>query len=158
MNALDKITYSTMGAAIPTTASIPQTYSSWSVGFDRQFDLLRQMADSFSGKGNSYPPCNIVKTGDDCYDIEVAVAGYQESDLDIEVRDQRLVIDGSRPDRGEDIEFLHKGIGERNFTLNFALAEHVVVKGAKLVNGILKISLERELPEELKPRKIAIQN
>jgi molecular chaperone IbpA len=120
------------------------------VGFDRLFDRLENAVDQ------GYPPYNIERTGEHTYRISVAVAGFSEKDLSADVRDGVLAITGKR-DEAEKTEFLYQGIAGRAFERRFQLAEHVEVKGAKLENGLLHVDLEREVPEEKKPRRIAIQ-
>jgi molecular chaperone IbpA len=121
------------------------------VGFDRMFDMLDQVADTSQG----YPPYNIERTSDNQYRITVAVAGFGEKDLNVEVRDGVLSVAGKRED-GDKQSYLHHGIAGRAFERRFQLAEHVEVKGAKLENGLLHVDLERIVPEEKKPRRIAI--
>jgi molecular chaperone IbpA len=121
------------------------------VGFDRLFDMLDQVADTSQG----YPPYNIERTSDNNYRISVAVAGFSEKDLNVEVRDGLLTVTGKRED-AEKSSYLHHGIAGRAFERRFQLAEHVEVKGAKLENGLLHLDLERSVPEEKKPRRIAI--
>lgn len=124
------------------------------VGFDRLFDTLdRQFANSVS---TSYPPYNIIKIGEDGFQIEIAVAGFREDELDVQVKDNILTITGEQKRDDEDIAYIHKGISARNFTRTFTLGDHVEVKGATVSNGLLVIDLLRELPEEAKPKKIAI--
>ena len=122
-----------------------------SVGFDRLFDLLEQSADASPG----YPPYNIERTDDTHYRISVAVAGFAEKDLNVEVRDGVLTVIGKREDQ-EKQAYLHQGIAGRAFERRFQLADHVEVRDAKLENGLLHIALERVVPEEKKPRRIAI--
>ncbi|NOX82496.1 MAG: Hsp20 family protein [Alphaproteobacteria bacterium] len=123
------------------------------VGFDRVFELL----DS-AGKAEStgYPPYNIERLDDNDYRITLAVAGFGEADLDLEIRENTLTITGARKDGDDGQEFLYQGIAGRSFERRFQLAEHVKVAGASLVNGLLNIDLKREIPEAMKPRKIAI--
>lgn len=131
-------------------------YNRASVGFDRLFDVLdRQFANSTS---TSYPPYNIIKEGEDSYKIEIAVAGFREDELDITVKDYTLTVTGEqkREESVEGLTYLHKGISARSFTRPFTLGDHVEVKGAAVENGLLVISLERIVPEEAKPKKIAI--
>ncbi|HVP84947.1 MAG TPA: Hsp20 family protein [Rhizomicrobium sp.] len=120
------------------------------VGYDRLLDLL-DAADTAQG----YPPYNIERTDENHYRITVAVAGFGEKDLTVEVRDGVLHVTGKRED-AEKSSYLHHGIAGRAFERRFQLAEHVEVKGAKLENGLLHIELERVIPEEKKPRRIAI--
>ena len=125
------------------------------VGFDRVFNRL----DSLVGQeAKSYPPYNIEKVGDNAYRISIAVAGFAESDIAIESKENGLSIKGAKAPEGEDSkrEFLHRGIAERAFELRFQLAEYVEVTGASLENGLLHVELKRELPESKKPRTIAI--
>lgn len=125
-----------------------------SVGFDRIFNLLEnaQRARSIS----DWPPYDIVKTGDDSYRISIAVAGFSQEDLDITFQSNLLTVTG----RGQETAsegYLHRGIADRPFEHRFELADHVRVSGADLRNGLLSIDLVREIPEEMKPRKISIQ-
>ncbi|TCR62450.1 Hsp20 family protein [Rhizobium sp. BK376] len=124
------------------------------VGFDRVFNLLEnaQRARSIS----DWPPYDIVKTGDDSYRISVAVAGFEQSDLDITFQSNLLTITGKKQDAPAD-NYLHRGIAGRPFEHRFELADHVRVNGADLQNGLLSIDLVREIPEALKPRRIDIQ-
>ena len=122
-----------------------------SVGFDRLFNLLEQSAETAPG----YPPYNIERTDDTHYRITVAVAGFAERDLNVEVRDGVLTVVGKREDL-EKQTYLHQGIAGRAFERRFQLADHVEVRDAKLENGLLHIALERVVPEEKKPRRIAI--
>jgi molecular chaperone IbpA len=127
------------------------------VGFDR-INRLMEGAQVPRGDG-AYPPYNIEKTGENDYRISVAVAGFSEEDIDISVKDNTLTITGKAPRDGEDeakYQFLHRGIAGRAFRLNFALADAVTVNGAELANGLLHLALERIVPEEAKPRTIAI--
>ncbi|MEM9781848.1 MAG: Hsp20 family protein [Pseudomonadota bacterium] len=127
------------------------------VGFDRMAQLMDQvMAGDAAAPG--YPPYNIEKTGDDAYRITLAVAGFGEGDLNIEVRDQVLTVTAKKQaTEGEPKRtYLHRGIAERGFERRFQLADHVRVDGADLGHGLLHIDLVREIPEALKPRTIAI--
>jgi len=122
------------------------------VGFDRIFDTLdRQFSNSVS---NTYPPYNIKQSGD-TFQIEIAVAGFREDEIECQVKDNILSVTGEQR-REEETIYLHKGISGRDFIRTFGLGEHVEVKSATVVNGLLSINLERELPEEAKPKKIAI--
>lgn len=132
---------------------ISTTYRPWGIGFDQLF----QEFDSIQKENTTvYPPHNVVKLTEDSYVIELAVAGFAEPELDIETVENSLVITGEKSDKDER-EYAHRGISARKFTRRFTLAEHVVVSGASLQNGILSISLERQVPEEKKPRKITIK-
>jgi molecular chaperone IbpA len=123
------------------------------VGFDRVFDLIDTLGKSDS---NGYPPYNIERVSENDYQITLAVAGFAESDLDIEVKEQGLTVTGRRPEGDDSRTFLYQGIAGRSFERRFQLAEHVRVEGARLVNGLLHIQLKREIPEAMKPRKISI--
>ena len=129
----------------------------FAVGFDTIIDELQRV----SSQRDNYPPYNVVKHDDDHFTIEVAVAGFQEGDISITVEKNILTIKGEQAIKvysGDELEpeYLHRGISSRNFTRTFPLAEHVEVIGAKAENGILKIELERQVPEEQKPKTIAI--
>lgn len=126
------------------------------VGFDRLFTMLDSLAQPDNGQ--SYPPYNIERTGEDAYRISMAVAGFAEDDISIEAHRNVLTIKGEKPEtQDETSEFLHRGIAARAFERRFQLADHVEVIGALLKNGLLHIELKRSVPEEMKPRKIAIQ-
>ena len=129
------------------------------VGFDRFGSMLDQLL-SGDAPAPSYPPYNIEKTGEDTYRITLAVAGFGEGDLDIEVKDQGLTVTAKKRDTAGDKQpvYLHRGIAERGFERRFQLADHMKVTGAALENGLLHIDLAREVPEALKPRTIAIGN
>ncbi len=125
-----------------------------SVGFDRLMRLLENSSRVDAAAG--YPPYNIEKTGEDAYRITLAVAGFGEDDLSIKVRENTLTVEGHRQEQDGDVRYLHRGIAGRTFKRQFGLADHVVVTEASLQNGLLNIDLVRELPEAMKPRKIAI--
>ena len=124
------------------------------IGFDRLGSLLDTLA-SFEGVGPSYPPYNFERVGENEYRISMAVAGFGEKDLSIEVKENALSIRGEKETETEDTTFLHRGIASRSFERRFQLADHVLVKGASLENGLLHVDLVRELPEAMKPRTIA---
>ena len=124
------------------------------IGFDQMFEQLnRQFAGS---KSDNYPPHNVVKLDDTHYVIEVAVAGFAEDEIDVELKENVLTVRGEQVKREDEVEYLHKGISARNFVRTFPLAEHIEVRGATVKNGILAIALEQLVPEEDKPKKIAI--
>jgi molecular chaperone IbpA len=125
------------------------------VGFDRLAALLDAAA---AGESNGYPPYNIETVGQDAYRIEIAVAGFKPEDLVIEVKENVLTVQGRKPANDESRHFLHRGLAERNFERRFQLADYVVVADAQLSDGLLSISLRRELPEAMKPRKIEISS
>lgn len=135
---------------------IPQI-TRYGVGFDRMFDRLDEILRINAQHNTNYPPYNMIKYSDDRYAIEVAVAGFKQGEVTIEVRDNQLTIEGKQAELVEDTrEFVHRGISGRDFTRVFTLAEHVEVVGAKQENGILIIDLERQIPEDKKPKQIAI--
>jgi len=125
-----------------------------SVGFDRLFDLL----DSYAEQSGGYPPYNIERVDDTHYRITLAVAGFAEKDLAIEVKEGVLTVTGQRDEqeKSTDRGFLYQGIAGRSFERRFQLAEHVEVRNARLENGLLHVDLERLIPEEKKPRRITI--
>ena len=130
-----------------------------SVGFDNVFDHFERMfEDDFRVPSVNYPPYNIVKTGTNKYDIEVALAGYNKKDIDVSYEDNMLHIK-SKKDEKEDKEdgVIHKGIAKRYFSKSFTIADDIEVKGAELKDGLLKVSLERIVPESKKPRTIDIK-
>jgi molecular chaperone IbpA len=126
------------------------------VGFDRLAGLLENAART--SQENGWPPYNIETTGENAYRIEIAVAGFKPDELNIEVKENLLTVTGRKTanDDADGRNFLHRGLAERDFERRFQLADYVVVKTADLVNGLLSIDLERELPEALKPRRIEI--
>lgn len=127
------------------------------VGFDRLFNMLDNLPSGDSSQ--TYPPYNIERLGDNEYRITMAVAGFGEDDLNIEVKEQALTVTGKRPENTDsEGQVLHQGIAGRAFERRFHLADHVEVSGAALKNGLLHIDLKREIPEALKPRTIAITN
>lgn len=123
------------------------------IGFDSMFDeLLRTTAQA-----TNYPPYNVVKHSEDKFAIELAVAGFKDGDIDVQVERNQLTVTGEQSvNLNQPVEYLHRGISSRSFTRTWTLADHVEVKGADVANGILTIQLERIVPEEQKPKKIAI--
>ena len=125
------------------------------VGFDRVADLLDQLlADTATAQ--TYPPYNIEKTDEDAYRISIAVAGFSEDDLSVEVRENALIVAAKKADDEGEKSYLHRGIATRAFERRFHLADHVRVTGASNADGMLHIELKREVPEALKPRRIEI--
>ena len=123
------------------------------VGFDRMAALLENaQADSAQG----YPPYNIERTDENAYRIDIAVAGFKPEELNVEVKENLLTVEGRKAANDEAKQYLHRGLAERNFERKFQLADYVIVSDANLADGLLSISLKRELPEALKPRTIAI--
>jgi molecular chaperone IbpA len=125
------------------------------VGFDRLAALLESAARSDAPTG--YPPYNIETAGENAYRIEIAVAGFKSEELSIEFRESTLTVQGKKAPTDEAKRYLHRGLAERNFERRFQLADHVVVTGAALADGLLVIELERQLPEQLKPRRVEIK-
>ena len=121
------------------------------IGFDDFF----QTADRLSGN-QKYPPYNIAKHSDEKYTIEIALAGWSKDQLTIEEHNGKLTIKGTKPNSMTKTEFVYKGIGNRAFTREFKLTEHMYVSKADLENGILSVDLELDIPEELKPRRISL--
>lgn len=124
------------------------------VGFDRLFDLLENQARMNSG--DNYPPFNIERRGEDAYRITLAVAGFKPADLDITAQQNLLVIQGKKADDASAGQYLHVGIAQRGFERRFELADYVRVADANLEDGLLTIDLVREVPEAMKPKKIAL--
>ena len=126
------------------------------VGFDRLFALLDAAQNQDAAGG--YPPYNIERTDENAYRVELAVAGFKPEELAVEAKQNLLTVTGRKAanEGAEDRRFLHRGLAERNFERRFQLADHVVVETADLADGLLTVSLRRELPEQLKPRTIAI--
>lgn len=125
-----------------------------SIGFDRVFNLLNNAQRLHAI--DSWPPYDIVKTGEDDYRITMAVAGFAESDLDITQERNVLVVKGGKAREAEEGEYLHRGIAAQAFERRFELADHVRVEAASLKNGLLTIALKRQVPEAMKPRRIGI--
>jgi len=121
------------------------------IGFDR----LARLVDTLPQDAAGYPPYNIEKTGEDTYRVTLAVAGFSAEDIELTVKDNALLVSGKVTEERKG-EFLHHGIAARAFSRRFVLADHMVVEGAELSNGLLHIALRREVPESAKPRRIAI--
>jgi molecular chaperone IbpA len=123
------------------------------VGFDRLFDLLEKQAQ---GADDKYPPFNIERRGDDAYRITLAVAGFKPNEIEITAQQNLLVVQGRKAEDAQSGQFLHVGIAQRAFERRFELADYVRVDRADLEDGLLVIDLVREVPEAMKPKKIAI--
>ena len=144
-----------------TTLDIPDIRR-FAVGFDHMFNELHRTAGTLNA--TNYPPYNIIQHKNDHlhetvtqFAIEIAVAGFDESDLDVEIIDTELVIKGEHvTEESSEVEYIHRGIAARNFVRSFALAENVEVKGATVKNGILTVTLEHIIPETATPKKVAI--
>ena len=137
-----------------TTLDLPNFHRA-TIGFDRIFEQMeRQFANSPNGQG--YPPYNIAQINEDEFMISLAVAGFGMDNLSIEKDGDQLKVEGTAPKGDEEVNYLHKGIGGRNFRREFTLADHVEVENAQLELGMLNIHLKRNIPEELQPKKIKI--
>lgn len=127
------------------------------VGFDQIADLMDRVLTT-EGAQSSYPPYNIEKLEDDAYRISIAVAGFSDSDLSVEVRENALIVSANKGEDDSTRSYLHRGIATRAFERRFHLADHVQVTSASHVDGMLNIDLVREVPEALKPRQVAISS
>lgn len=128
------------------------------VGFDDQFNKMAKIHDDLTKSIPNYPPYNIKKTGDNTYVIEVAVAGFAKQDIEIELNDGKILIKGNVQSSETEENFLFKGIANRAFTRTFALDDQIEVKDAEMFNGMLKVFLERIIPEHKKPKKIEVKD
>ena len=128
------------------------------VGFDDQFNKMAKIHDDLTKSIPNYPPYNIKKTGDNTYVIEVAVAGFAKQDIEIELDNGKMIIKGNVQNVEEEENFLFKGIANRAFTRAFTLEDQIEVKDAEMFNGMLKVFLERIIPEHKKPKKIEVKD
>ena len=142
---------------VPQLPAAFKDFDKFFVGFDEQFNRLAKMHDDITKNIPNYPPYNIKKTGDNTYLIEVAVAGFAKQDIEIELVDGKMIVTG-KTHSDDDNSFLFKGIANRAFTRTFALDEQIEVKDAEMFNGMLKIFLERIIPEHKKPKKIDVRD
>ncbi|PQO24288.1 heat-shock protein [Rhodobacteraceae bacterium WD3A24] len=126
------------------------------VGFDRVAEMMDRVLSNADVQQPGYPPYNIEKTDENAYRISIAVAGFSEDDISIEVKENALLVSASKAEEDENRTYLHRGIATRAFERRFQLADHVKVDGATLADGMLHIDLVREIPEALKPRRIEI--
>jgi molecular chaperone IbpA len=130
-------------------------FHKFGIGFENLFDDLQRVTQTQSS--SNYPPHNLIKTGENTFTIEVAVAGFAEGEIDISLDKRLLTITGAKKtEKDSDHEYLHRGISSRDFKQTFPLVEHWEVKGATIRDGILTVLLEREIPESAKPKAIAI--
>ena len=134
------------------------------VGFDNVFDQLEYMIeDRFFEKGTvaNFPPYNIVKTGENTYDVELALAGFNKNDIEVEYKENNLTVKSKKQDKADETDpdgnMIHRGISKRKFSRSFTIANDVEVKGAELKDGLLKVSLERIIPEHKKAKTIEIK-
>jgi molecular chaperone IbpA len=137
-------------------ATISKQLDRFFVGFDDQFDRMHKLQDQWARNIPNYPPCNIKKTGDNTYVIELAAAGFTKSDIEITLDEDALIIKGQTKDDAEN-SYLYQGIANRPFTRAFSLSESIQIKNAEMLNGMLRIFLEKIIPESKKPRKIEVQ-
>jgi molecular chaperone IbpA len=138
-----------------TSFDITPFYRS-TVGIDSLFDRITRNLDMAANAGN-YPPYDIVKTGDERYEIRIAAAGFSQNEIDVEIKDGQLVVQGGQSTEArQEVEYLHHGISNRSFIRTFQLSDYVEVKEATMKDGILTVRLERMIPETMKPKKIAI--
>ena len=145
-----KVTTNPTQTEVTITSLFPQ-FNRWAIGFDPLFDTFSRVS---SAKSSGYPPYNIFKYKDN-YVLEIAVAGFAKEDIKISVQELTLTVEGVKLPSVD--EYVHKGIANRDFKQDFVLAEYVVVKGAELKDGLLRITLEQELPAELQPKIIKIK-
>lgn len=138
--------------------NLPKDFDKFFVGFDDQFNRIAKMHDDLTKNIPNYPPYNIKKTGDNTYVIELAVAGFAKQDIEIELVEGKMIIKGNVQSQEQEENFLFKGIAGRNFTRSFVLDDTVEVKDAAMLNGMLKIFLERIIPEHKKPKKIEVKD
>lgn len=124
------------------------------VGFDRLFDLLENGTSMISGE--NYPPFDLEQDGDDRYRITLAVAGFRPDEIDLTAQQNLLIVSGRKSDQEDGRNYVHRGIAARSFERRFVLGDYVQVKGAEMKDGLLSIELAREIPEEMKPKKIKI--
>lgn len=131
-------------------------FDKYFVGFEDQFNKLAKIHDDLTKNIPNYPPYNIKKTGENTYAIELAVAGFGKQDIELELADGKLIVRGNLADNTDE-NYLFKGIANRAFTRTFALDDQIEVQDAELVNGLLKVFLERIIPEHKKPKKIEVK-
>ncbi len=132
-------------------------YRRSAVGFDRLFDMLEN--SSLGNGGENYPPFDLIRTGENDYRIELAVAGFKPDEIDITAQQNVLVVSGRKKEEEsgqEGSDYIYRGIATRSFERRFALADHIQVRGADMKDGLLSIELVREIPEAMKPKKIEI--
>lgn len=126
------------------------------VGFDDQYNRLSKIHSDLTKNIPNYPPYNIKKTGDNTYVIEIAVAGFAKQDIEIELANGNMIVKGNVHNTDEEENILFKGIANRNFTRSFTLDDQIEVKNAEMLNGMLKVFLERIIPEHKKPKKVEV--
>jgi len=141
--------------------SIFNNLKPFTVGFDDMFDHFEHMMDDsfFRGTVGNFPPYNIVKTGENTYDVELALAGFSKNDIEVEYKENLLTVRSKKQEetKDEDGNIIHRGISKRMFSKSFTIANDVEVKGAELKDGLLKVSMERIVPEHKKAKLIDIK-
>jgi molecular chaperone IbpA len=135
--------------------NLPKDFDKFFVGFEEHVNRIAKLHDDVTKNIPNYPPFNIKKTSDNTYSIELAVAGFAKHEIDIEFADDKLIVRGNTSE--DDSNYLFKGIAARNFTRTFALDDQIEIKDAEMFNGMLKIALERIIPEHKKPKKIDVK-
>ena len=143
---------------LPSIFGQIKDFDKFFVGFDDQFNRMAKLHDDLTKNIPNYPPYNIRKTGDNTYTIELAVAGFGQGEIDIEIDGGKLTVRGNASEDQGAEEFLFKGIANRAFTRTFAIDDQVEVKDAELFNGMLKVFLERIIPEHKKPKKVEVKS
>lgn len=128
------------------------------VGFEEKLDKLTKVRSELNKNIANYPPYNIKKTGDNSYAIEIAIAGFSKKDIDIELDRDKLTVKGHHNDNLDQNGYIFKGISNRAFTRTFELDDYIAVTGAEIIDGMLRVSLERVIPDNLKPKKIEIKD
>lgn len=141
---------------LPSIFNNFKDFDKFFVGFDDQYNRMAKLHDDLTKNIPNYPPYNIKKTGDNTYAIELAVAGFGKQDIEIELADGKLIVKGNLSDNSDE-NFLFKGIANRAFTRMFALDDQIEVQDAEMFNGMLRIFLERVIPEHKKPKKIEVK-
>lgn len=136
---------------------ILKDFDKYFVGFEDQYNRISKMHEDIAKSIPNYPPYNIKKTGENTYVIELAVAGFGKQDVEIELAESKLVVKGSTSDNSKD-NYLYKGIANRSFSRAFALSDQIEVQDAEMINGMLRIFLEKIIPEHKKPKKIEVKD
>ena len=138
---------------------MPKDFQKLFVGFDDQYNRMAKLHDELTKGIPNYPPFNIKKVKEDHYVIEIAVAGFSKSEIDIEIADGKLIVKGNSTDDNDTslTSWIHKGIADRNFTRTFLVNDQIEVKGAEMINGMLRIFLDQIIPEHKKPKKIEVK-
>ena len=143
---------------LPSIFGQVKDFDKFFVGFDEQFNRMAKLHDDLTKNIPNYPPYNIRKTGENTYSIEMAVAGFGQGEIDIEIDGGKLIVRGNTASEEEgESNYLFKGIAQRAFTRTFAIDDQIEVKDAELFNGMLKVALERIIPEHKKPKKVEVK-